>query len=259
MLRISIAITLSLLTVAVSAFVVPFSDSVGRRGRGDSHLSFAADNNEVETEAERLIRKARALRTAAEQAEHQVHGDFAKKKQAKDAQTDRQIEELFFATLPQGSSFVDRLRDKRLGMDTLEDIVERLDEREVIAQGLDHVEFKMVGDDKTEAHRVIVSRDEKEVERLDGLIDQLIEGVAVLDEEFLARKKARGEAYMAHAEEEHWGGGKGAERLENRIAEIRRERSEQFQKRSEEFREAQRCKDDPDHKFKGYTDLGNLN
>ena len=259
--RISVAISLSLLAVAVSAFVVPSARCRPRGDSGDWRLSFAGGVDEAEeTEAERLIRKARELRAAAERAEQQVHGDLAKKKEARDAQTDQLIDELFFAALPPGSSFVDRLRDKRLGMETLEAVVERLDQREVIAQGLDHVEFRMVGEgDKTEAHRVIGSRDEKELERLEGLIDKLIQGVAVLDEEFLAQKKARGEAYMAHAEEEHWGGGKGAERLENMIKEIRRERSEQFQKRMEEFREAQRCKDDPDHKFKGYTDLGTLN
>ena len=210
---------------------------------------------EQETEAERLLRKAAELRAEAERAEKQVHGDLVKKKSDKDAQTDKLIEQLFFAD--GSSSLVDRLRAKRPSMATLEGLVERLDEREVIAQGGDHVEFRQVGD-KTEFYRT-ASKDENELERLEGLIDKLIQAVSVLDQEFLKEKQSKGGKTVHHAEEEHWGGGKSAELLRELISQIRRERSEQFQKRMEEFREAQRRKDDPDHKFKGYTDLGTLN
>jgi hypothetical protein len=251
-------ISLSLFATAVSAFVPFVPNRLTGTPIRDSPLGVFAskDSSSVagETEAERLLRRARELRAEAEQAEQQVHDDLVKKKARQDAQTDDLIDQLFFT--PPSSGLVDRLRSKRVGMGTLEAIVDRLDEREVIAKGGEHVEFKMVGD-KTEFHRV-AKKDEKELERIQGLIDQLIQAAAALDKEFLAKKKAKGESYVAHAEE-HWGGGKCAERLENRIGEIRRERSEQFQKRMEEFREAQRRKDDRDHKFKGYTDLGNLN
>lgn len=241
------------------AFVPFVSNSLTGTPNRDSPRGLFAfkDSSSVagETEAERLWRRAKELRAEAEQAEQQVHDDLVKKKARKDEQTDKLIDQLFFT--PPASGLVDRLRNHRVGMGTLEAIVDRLDEREVIAQGGEHVEFKMVGD-KTEFHRV-AKKDEKELEHIQGLIDQLIQAAAVLDEEFWAKKKAKGESYVAHAEEEHWGGGKCAERLENRIGEIQRERSEQFQKRMEEFKEAQRRKDDPDHEFKGYIDLGNLN
>jgi hypothetical protein len=260
--RISIVIlgiSLSLFATAVHAFVpLVHSQLPGTPNRDSPHGWFASkDSSSVagQTEAERLLQRARELRAEAEQAEQQVHDDLEMKKARKDTQTDQLIDQLFFT--PPATGLVDRLRDKRVGMGTLEVIVDRLDEREVIAQGGDHVEFKMVGD-KTEFHRV-AEKDEKELERVQGLIDQLIQATSVLDKEFLAEKKARGESYVAYAEEEHWGGGKCAERLGSRIGEIRRERSEQFQKRMEEFNEAQRRKDDPDHKFKGYIDLGNLN
>lgn len=246
---------------AVSAFVVvPSShNSLLQRGVCTVVLASTASPNKEETEAERLLRKARELRAEAERAEHEVHGDLVQKKATKDAQTDELIDQLFFKS--DGGPLVDRLRSKRLGMGTYECIVDRLDEREVIAEGHDHVQVKMADDDsgKTEFHRRVSKKDEAELERLNGLIDQLIEAVAVLDQEFITAKKAKGQSYVAHAEEEHWGGGKCSEQLSNRIKEIRRERSEQFQKRMEEFREAQRPKDDDDHKFKGYTDLGTLN
>lgn len=273
------ALSLLISVTAVTALVPASSSSHRRRNvqesisipqRQDSHscfhrptILFATPNKEsTETEAERLLRKARELRAAAEQDEQKVHDSLTKKKADRDAQTDRLIEELFFPSGQRTSadSVVDRLRTKRPGLNTLEAVVDRLDEREVIAQGLDHVQFKMVGD-KTKFHRVNKksNKDEAELKRLEGLIDQLIQAAAVLDEEFMAGKKAKGQVYVAHAEEEHWGGGKCAKRLESRIREIRRARSDQFQKRMEEFREAQRRKDDDDHKFKGYTDLGNLN
>ena len=223
--------------------------------RSNSAVFAAGGATQEETEAERLLRKARELRAAAAQEEQKVHESLTKKKADRDAQTDKLIQELFFSS----TDLVDNLRKKRPGSKTLEAIVDRLDEREVAAKGLDHVKFKMVGE-KTEFERVKENpQDQAELERLDGKIDDLLQAVEILDKEFMANKKAKGESYVAHAEEEHWGGGKCAQHLTSRVKEIRRERSEQFQKRMEEFREAQRRKDDDDHKFKGYTDLGNLN
>lgn len=201
-------------------------------------LTVNVSRESVESEAERLLRKARELRAAAEQAQHEVKGELTQKKKSKDAQLDMIIDGLFFPS-ERDTSLVDRLRGKRCCMDTLENIIVRIDERETAAKGLDVKDTDAV----------------KEAERLEGLVDQLLEACSVLDEEFRSQKNSKGEAFVAHAEEEHWGGGKSAERLEARIKEIRRERSEQFQKRQAEFREAQRIKDDDDHKFQGYNDL----
>lgn len=191
-----------------------------------------------ESEAERLLRKAKELRAQAEAAEHQVHASLTKKRQDKNAATDQLVDQLFFAN--SGVLLADRLRQKRLSIDTLETIVDRLDEREVIAEGKEHVQAK-IGQDQTNFERV-VSRDEAELQRLDGLIDKLIETVKVLDKDFLEEKQRKGETYVTHTEDQHWGGGKQAERLTNRIHEVRREREEQFQERMKEFNEAQRIK-----------------
>lgn len=211
----------------------------------------------TESEAERLLRKARELRAQAEQAENKVHGDLVHKKQERESQTDALIDRLFFSS--SSNTLVDRLREKRLGISTLENVLIRLDEREVIARGGDHVVQINTEDGKTKFRKVTKEKNEAELKRLEGLVDELIDAVGVLDKEFLAMKKDKGEAFVAHSEEEHWGGGKCSEILSQRIAVIRRERSEMFQKRMEEFKEAQRLKDDEDHKFKGYTDLGPLN
>jgi hypothetical protein len=207
-----------------------------------------------ETEAERLLRKARELRAAAARDEQQVHGDLTQKKDQKDAQTDAYIDQLFFDP-SNSNSVVDTLRKKRWSQTTLERIVLRLDERLVRAQGWDHVEGKVNADGKAEFVRVKDNPDPATVERLDGKIEILLDAVEVLDEEF--RKAKKQQQGVAHAEQEHWGGGYCAVYLRDRINSVRRERSEHFQKRLKEVQDAQRRKDD--HKFDGYHDLGTLN
>jgi hypothetical protein len=200
----------------------------------------AEESTTTESESQRYLRLAKQLREKAAQAEHQVHVDLAKKKAKQDAKTDDLIEKLFFGGPKSG--LADRLRSKGVCIDTLEQIVDRLDEREVIAQGKEHVK-PIFSENDTRFERV-ASVDEKELEHIQGLIDDLIEAVKVLDDEFLAEKKKKGELYVSHTEEQHWGGGQRAKRLRNRSQEIRREREEQFQKRLEQFYEAQRIKKD---------------
>jgi hypothetical protein len=108
-----------------------------------------------------LLRKAiKELSAQLEAAEHQVQ---LKKKAQKDAQTDQLIAQLFVASSSEstrGPGLVDGLRAQCLGMDTMEQIVDRLEEREVLALGQDH-----------------------ELERLEGMIEDLIVAVQILDEE----------------------------------------------------------------------------
>ena len=253
------ATTLLLLLPAAAAFsVAPLGSSrVLSRCHNEARrtTSLHVSSSTEESEAERLMRKARELRASAAQSEAQVHGDLTQKKTARDQQTDALIDELLpaGATTTDTKAVVDRLRSKKLGMATLERILLRIDERQVMAQGWDHVECNPEG----QFHRVADKEDPVELERLEGLTEQLIQAVAVLDQEFREQKKVKGQAYVAHSEVEHWGGGKCAEHLQARINEVRRERSEQYQKRMEELREAQRRKDD--HKFDGYNDMGTLN
>lgn len=204
-----------------------------------------------ETEAERLLRKARELRAAAAREEQKVHGDLTEKKSERDRQTDALIEELLFGN----QDLVGLLRKKRLSMTTLERIVLRLDERQLRAQGWEHVQGKTV-DGRTEFVRVS-KEDPDTLARLEGKIEQFIDAVEVLDAEFRDQKQKKGQSFVAHAEEEHWGGGKCAKYLRDRIKEIRRERSEHFQARMKDLQESQRRKED--HKFDGYNDLGTLN
>ena len=201
---------------------------------------FSTASPEQQSEAERLLQRARELRESATQSEYKVHLELAEKKAHQDAKTDQLIDCLFF---DKGSpSLVDNLREKNLSIETLERIVDRLDEREVIAEGKEHVRL-IHKDGKASFERVAI-RDEDELARIQGKIEELIEGVGVLDEEFRREKMSKNQPYVSHTEDQHWGSGKRAERLTSRAHEMRREREEQFQKRLEEFYEAQRIKKD---------------
>lgn len=190
------------------------------------------------SEAERLLKKARELREQAMCEENQIHLSLAEKQAAEHAKTDHLIDCLFFDK--SGGTLVDRLHNKKLSIDTLEKIVDRLDEREVIAEGNDHVHL-VLNDGVAGFDRASLRNDE-ELAKIQGKIDALIEAAAVLDNEFRRAKDTKGEAYVAHTEDQHWGSDRRAERLTNRAHEIRREREDQFQKRLNDFYEAQKIK-----------------
>lgn len=204
------------------------------------HILFSTASSE-QSEAERLLQRARELRQSALDAEHQVHVSLAEKKAQEDEKTDNLIDLLFFSN--DGSTLVDRLHEKNLSIETLERLVDRLDEREVIAEGKEHVRLVYDKNGKATFERVC-QKDETELEKVKGKIDELIEAVAVLDDEIRRKKNAQGDNRFTHTEVQHWGSDKRAERLNNRAHEIRREREEQFQKRLAEFYEAQRIKKD---------------
>lgn len=190
------------------------------------------------SEIERLLAKARALREQAQRDEHHVHVSLAEKQATEHAKTDQLIDYLFFN--PSGGSLVDRLHMKKLCIDTLEKIVDRLDEREAIAEGKEQVH--LVLKDGIAGFERASCQNEVELARIQGKIDELIDGVSILDEEFRQEKELKGEIYTAHTEDQHWGSGRRAERLTNRVQEIRREREEHFQNRMQEIYDAQKIK-----------------
>lgn len=227
-------------TVVSSAFVIsqeghPWTRSLTHNSQGSKTSLFSST---PASDAARLLQKARELRAQALLDEHQVHVALADKQAAENVKIDQLIDYLFFDQT--GGPLVDRLHKKRLSIDTLEKIVDRLDEREVVAEGKEHVHL-VIKDGVASFERASV-RNEQELMKIQGKIEELIEGVSVLDEEFRQEKSTKGEAYVAHTEDQHWGSDRRAERLTNRAHEIRREREEQFQKRLEEFYEAQKIK-----------------
>jgi hypothetical protein len=203
-------------------------------------------SHETLSEAEKLFKKARELREQAEMQEQQVHVELVEKKNVEKTHIDELIDYLFG-----GDDVVERLRKKKLSMDTLDKIIDRLYEQHVYALGQEYIEanrhHRKVGDitgdiEVVKFSRVTSPRDENEAVRIDTLINCLLEAVSVLDEE-LANKKG-GVSHLwnsiTNVESSHWGGGHGAETLIQRLKEKHREHEEQFLERQQEFDEAQR-------------------
>jgi len=86
----------------------------------------------AQSEAERLLAKARALREEASREDELLHTTLLTKKYAQDSATDSIIDELFPGDV---DDVVHRLHEKRLASDMLVRIVERLHEREISAKG----------------------------------------------------------------------------------------------------------------------------
>ena len=141
----------------------------------------------AQTEAERLLQKARELREAATTEEDELHSTMLQKKKARDDATDLIIDQLFPTEENDGvCALCERLRQKRLASDMLVVVVERLHEREMNARGLEHVEPSVQNDQVT--FKRVAEPNEAEQNKVQGLVDRLIEAAEVLDKEFIEEK-----------------------------------------------------------------------
>lgn len=198
---------------------------------------------QAETEAERLLRKARELREASQREEASLHANLIKKKEEKDAATDLIISQLF--PVSGVDELVNRLRAKHLALETCVGIVERLHEREMIARGLEHVEPSL-GEQVT--FKRVAQADEAELAKIEGIVHDFISAAEVLDQELIDQKQSEG-GKMTHAEIVHWGGGNIAGILKEKWNELGRAHDDQFKQRLQSFYDAanrKKHKDDID-------------
>jgi hypothetical protein len=213
-----------------------------------SSSSTDQQEQQAESEVERLLRKARELREQAARAEQQVHTDLVSKRQEQEIQMDGMIEYLFpTETDPStGDDVVSRLKAKKVSKETLEKIFDRLDDRLMVAEGQEHVCATTSGD---AFERVKKPRDEKQIECIQRRIEVLLGAVEVLDQEFrnahastVTGSQDFGLYAVTATEHTHWGGGQLRHDLESRLKEKQRERHGQYQKRQQELRDAQTVK-----------------
>ena len=171
----------------------------------------ALQSTSAETEAERLLAKARELKAQAMQQENELHANVMAKKASQDAHTDEIISHLFPPGEEGTCDLVSRLRSKRLAVDVLLQIVQRLHERTRVSE-----------------------TKEPDLEPYTG---RLLEAAEILDREFVTNKSECG-SKMHHADLVHWGGGDVAGILRDKAKDLAREYDEQFQKRLESFYDA---------------------
>ena len=237
------------------------------------------NENEEESEVERLLRKAKMLREQASKAEQEIHSQLLTKKQKHNEHIDDLIDNYLFVVDGIGV-FVDndenvdvnvvaeRLKMKKVSKDTLEDIVERLDDKLMIAEGKEHVcanashsttaatssssssssNNSNSNNNNNVFERVTKPRDTKTMVIIQNRIDCLLNAVRLLDEEFRnehastvtgSKSKEFGLYSTTSTEHNHWGGGHLYDELSSKLHEKQRERHVQFLKRQQEFIDAQ--------------------
>jgi hypothetical protein len=183
-------------------------------------------------EVEELLRKAAKLKAEAAAAEQELHKVQLEKKQCKDSDMDDCIDRLFPLDDNSVSGLAKRLKESHWSTDKLMKVTRRLHEREICAQGKSTV---------TASNQKVATTNPKELARVQGLIDRLIEAADVIDEEYMAEKrKSKEQKYLSHVDLDHWTMGDLAGHLRRQVGELRREHEEQFQERLESFYEAQR-------------------
>ena len=184
-----------ILTILVAVNAFPFVRAFAPRVHDTGlfvqpHARTSVLRATAETEAERLLRKARELREAVKSGEDELHTTLLQRKKTRDAATDSMIAQLFPNDAKDDNGGVyalcERLREKRLALDMLVRIVERLHEREVAARGVEHVEPSVHHDNVT--FKRVAQADEAELRNVQGLVDQLIEAAEILDGEFIKQK-----------------------------------------------------------------------
>ena len=206
---------------------------------GASHLAAASSS-----EAEALFEKARKLKAEAEESEHELHTNLLEKKGALNQELDNNIDKLIPKNDDSVQMVAKRLKEGHWSTDRLLQIVQRLHDREMAAQGKGQVTAS-VEKDRTQFDRV-TKTNEEELSRVRGLIDNLIDAADLIDEEFMVKKRqAKDAIYLNHAELEHWTVGELAKNLRGKVKELRRGHSDEYQERLESFYEAQRKKDLP--------------
>jgi len=247
-------------TIYINAFSPTVSTGYGLNDKNILILTraygTATDNTEsgaVESEVERLLRKARELRQEAEAAEVGLHSDLIDKKCSHDQKIDAAIDQLFPSSdlkAHNGEEFyvqavVERLREHKFSTDKLKDVVGRLHEREVAARGLQHVESKTLQAGHV-FFEVVSSPDENKLHEVEGLVGTLVDAAKIIDEEYWKKKRVEGEKLKLHnSDKAHWTTGNLATILGEKVGFLGREHSEQFKKRMAEYYEAARKKDDP--------------
>ena len=230
--------TIFAITSNTTAFVPSLQSAITK-----SHASSTQSYMSAVEDAAELLRQARELREQAEADEMHLHKKLIDKMNQQDQETDAVIEEIFPANLPKGQAGVwkvaEILEKNRYSAPCLERVVERLHQREMTARGLEHVEPSL-HHSHVKFERV-ADVNEDELQRIEGLIQVLIDAAGVLDEKVLTERH-QNNTKTHHVDSTHWCSGHLKKTLDDKLHFIGREHEEQFKSRLEEFYEAARKK-----------------
>jgi hypothetical protein len=201
------------------------------------------------SDVEALLAKARALRQQAEAEENVLHSTLLEKKQCQNQDTDRKIDLLFPLTDNAEDkndivALAKRLDESKLSTECLKRIVERLHDREMSAKGVERVDASH-HNEGVKFNRVS-EKNTIELERVQGLILNLIAAADILDEQHLKM-----DAKHHGVDKTHWARGELGKVLKEKAHFLGREHDEEFKNRLQEFYEAAKKKKN----FDGYKML----
>lgn len=136
----------------------------------------------VHTQVEELRRRARELLAEAKVLEVAILENRAIGAKQKTSEQDSLIDELFVSNMTTITTLVDQLKEKRWSPENLILIIERIHERQVLAMGkasATSVTGFQIGDTRNSAESCT-----EEYNRLDRLINLLMEAASLVDEEY---------------------------------------------------------------------------
>ena len=193
---------------------------------------------------EELLAKARALRKEAEAEESSLHSTLLENKSKKDKETDELIKDLF--SNRDVHQVASKIQEKKISSMMLERVVDRLNEREIAARGLDHVEHGH----STGTFERVREKDEKELKNVEGLIQTLIQAAEVIDEKVLkerAESEKKGDHVRHNVDVTHWRSGELGVLLKDKAKFLGREHEDQWKRRMEEYYKAAKKKKEQHH------------
>lgn len=193
------------------------------------------DSSNASERARQLRQRARELRLEAISAEQSLRNSMQQKKEAKNMEADRCIEILLGVStssdvpggepysIPNAQTLVIRMKENNLGVDKLMNVVDRLHERETCM--IMGPEGYLSRQDSTEEGGFVLGDYEnnsleykqEEVKRLSGLLDRILEAVAILDQEKIS---------IHQTDPSEWGS-----KLRVRVADLRKRRDALVQRR----------------------------
>eukprot|EP00538_Stauroneis_constricta_P000886 CAMPEP_0119546482 /NCGR_PEP_ID=MMETSP1352-20130426/888_1 /TAXON_ID=265584 /ORGANISM="Stauroneis constricta, Strain CCMP1120" /LENGTH=308 /DNA_ID=CAMNT_0007591193 /DNA_START=39 /DNA_END=965 /DNA_ORIENTATION=- len=184
--------------------------------------SSSSGRDHLEMEAQRLLQQAKALRDEAAEAQSNMAREKTQKQRQHDLAIDELIETYFFSTDRYSMSctydecLLNRLRDRRLGLPTLVHVVDRIYQRETLAnEALERNDDTLLS--QLNFHPSIDYSDD--ANRLDGCIEALIELHEELDlEQQHQYQHQQGEFHDA-AFVQHYGGNV-SQQLERRLQKL---------------------------------------
>lgn len=241
MVRLLPVTTIVVLLRCVAGFTVTTTSGRGNLVGGTAARELRMSESGVESEVEKLRRKARELRAEAESSRLELRTTQLEKKDELNRNMDRAIQDLFGDlqnnlnnNLEDGDNAQDiekvvrRLKKNRSSTEQLKRIVVRLHQRTMAARGLKRVDT-LENNNGMEFALVESPVNSTESAWTHYNTELLVNATKVLDEEFWAAKRVSNDDWVVHyADSDHYTTGDVSKILQDKLKNLNREHDDQW-------------------------------